>query len=66
MIDYKCSCSERPLGIIEAKVVMENGTPYQQLEFACTNKACKQYQRPVFRQRINLLSNSLYSSEKME
>lgn len=66
MLKYKCNCSERPMGIISAKVVMEENVPYQQLEFACTNKNCALYQKPIYRQKINLLDNITTVEEKID
>ena len=54
----KCKCSERPLGIIDSKVVMAEGEPWQVLIFGCTNKQCNEYMKPVFEKHINLLDNS--------
>lgn len=50
-----CVCSERPLAIISSKTVMRDGIPYEKLEFACSNKNCSQYHKPVVAQYINLL-----------
>ena len=54
----KCKCSERPLGIVDSKVVMAEGEPWQVLVFGCTNKKCAEYMKPVFEKHINLLDNS--------
>lgn len=53
-----CSCSERPLGIIDSRVVMKENTPYQVLYFGCTNKKCAKYKEIVVEKYINLLDNS--------
>lgn len=53
-----CSCSTRPMGILESKVVMENGKPYQVLGFGCTNKKCEEYKKIKWQKYINLLDNS--------
>lgn len=54
----KCKCSERPLGILDSKVIVENATPYQVLIFGCTNKQCSEYKKTVVEKRINLFDNS--------
>lgn len=54
----KCRCSERPLSIIDSKVIMEDGKPYQVLVFGCTNKNCSEYKKAVYEKHINLLDNS--------
>lgn len=54
----KCKCSERPLGILEAKVEKIDDKPYQVLIFACSNKSCSEYKKAVVRKEINLLDNS--------
>ena len=54
----KCKCSERPLGILEAKVEMIDDKPYQVLIFACSNKSCSEYKKAVVRKEINLFDNS--------
>ena len=53
-----CSCSPRPLGIINSRVEMQSQIPYQILDFACTNKKCNEYKEIVYSQAINLLDNS--------
>lgn len=53
----KCSCSERPLGILDSKVIVENGVPYQVLSFGCTNKKCSLYKKAVVEKHINLFDN---------
>ncbi len=53
-----CSCSERPLGIVESKVVMRENVPYQVLYFGCTNKRCAKYNQIVVEKYINLLDNA--------
>lgn len=64
-MEKKCGCSDRPLGIISSAVVMERNKPYQVLEFACTNKNCKEYKRVVQRQLINLLDNADVTVEQV-
>ncbi|MEG2929124.1 MAG: hypothetical protein RR846_06185 [Oscillospiraceae bacterium] len=64
-MEKKCSCSDRPLGIISSGVVMEQNKPYQVLEFACTNKLCGQYKKVVERQHINLLDNMDVRTERV-
>lgn len=55
----KCSCSERPLGIIDSKVIVtEDKIPYQILMFGCTNKRCSEYKKIVVEKHINLFDNS--------
>ena len=54
----KCRCSERPLGIIDSKVEIIDGTPCQVLLFGCTNKLCSEYKKAVVRKEINLLDNN--------
>lgn len=54
----KCSCSDRPLGILSSRVEMSEGKPWQILVFGCTNKQCSEYMKPVFEKWINLLDNS--------
>ena len=54
----KCKCSERPLGIIDSKVEIIEGKPYQVLLFGCTNRKCNEYKKAVIRKEINLLDNS--------
>lgn len=51
----KCKCSERPLAIISSETVMVDNVPYEKLEFACSNKNCAEYHKPVVCQLINLL-----------
>lgn len=51
----KCTCSERPLGIIDSSVQMIDSAPYQVLSFGCTNKNCSRYKQVSAVQRINLL-----------
>ena len=51
----KCKCSERPLTIISSKTVMVGNVPYEELKFACSNKNCTEYHKPVAKQLINLL-----------
>ena len=53
-----CNCSQRPLVILESKVVMEDGKPYQVLAFGCTNKHCGEYKKIKWYKYINLLDNS--------
>ena len=53
-----CNCSHRPLGILESRVVMEDGVPYQVLGFGCTNKHCVEYKKVKWHRYINLLDNS--------
>ena len=53
-----CNCSERPLGILNSAVVMEDGKPYQVLSFGCTNKNCAEYKKVKWQKMINLLDNS--------
>lgn len=53
-----CSCSERPLGVKDSRVVMRENKPYQVLFFACTNKKCAKYGQVVAEKYINLLDNS--------
>jgi len=55
----KCSCSERPLGILDSKVIVEDGVPYQVLYFGCTNKQCSSYKKVVVEKHINLFDNSI-------
>lgn len=50
-----CTCSERPLTIVSSKTVMRDNVPYERLEFACSNKNCSEYHKPVVAQYINLL-----------
>ena len=50
-----CTCSDRPLTIISSKTVMMDNVPYEELQFACSNKNCDYYKKPVVRQLINLL-----------
>ena len=54
----KCKCSERPLGILDSKVIVENDIPYQVLMFGCTNKQCSEYKKIVVEKHINLFNNS--------
>ena len=54
----KCKCSERPLGILDSKVVMAEDEPWQVLIFGCTNKRCSEYKKAVFEKHINLLDNA--------
>ncbi|MBQ9845801.1 MAG: hypothetical protein IJO54_06940 [Oscillospiraceae bacterium] len=54
----KCKCSERPLGILHSKVIVEEGIPYQVLIFGCTNKRCSEYKKGAVEKRINLFDNS--------
>lgn len=54
----KCKCSERPLAIIESKVEIQENIPYQILIFACTNKQCSEYKKPVYKQFINLMNTA--------
>ena len=51
----KCKCSDRPLSIISSKTVMVENVPYEELKFACSNKNCAEYHKPVVKQLINLL-----------
>ncbi|MBQ7816216.1 MAG: hypothetical protein IJ339_02510 [Oscillospiraceae bacterium] len=53
-----CKCSERPLGILDSKVVMAEDKPWQVLMFGCTNKQCSEYKKVVFEKHINLLDNT--------
>ena len=53
-----CRCSERPLGILDSKVIVEKDTPYQILYFGCTNKKCSEYKKAVVEKRFNLFDNS--------
>lgn len=53
-----CSCSARPLGILESHVIMEEGKPYQVLAFGCTNKHCSEYKKIKWLKYINLLDNT--------
>lgn len=53
-----CSCSPRPLGILDSKVVIIDEKPYQILVFGCTNKKCSEYKKPVVEKYINLLDNT--------
>ena len=46
------------MGILESKVVMENGKPYQVLSFGCTNKKCEEYKKVKWQKYINLLDNA--------
>lgn len=62
---YKCKCSERPLGIIKSEVQTEEGIPYQVLVFACTNKKCSEYKKPVYKQKINLFDTSKTTTSKI-
>lgn len=55
---YRCRCSERPLNIIDSRVVVEDNIPYQVLVFACSNKDCSEYKKPVCEKYINLFDNS--------
>lgn len=54
----KCKCSERPLSIIDSKIVMAEDKPWQILIFGCTNKKCSEYKKAVYEKHINLLDNS--------
>lgn len=57
---YKCRCSERPLGIIASRVAVdEEKEPWQILIFACTNKECSEYKKPVVEKHINLFDNGI-------
>lgn len=53
-----CNCSDRPLGIIDSRVVLENGKAYQVLSFGCTNKKCTKYKIKVFEKFINLTDST--------
>lgn len=53
-----CSCSERPLGIVNSRIVMKEDKPYQVLMFACTNQKCAKYHNIVAEKYINLLDNT--------
>lgn len=53
-----CNCSERPLGIVDSRVVMRENVPYQVLFFACTNKKCAKYGKTVVEKYINLFDNT--------
>ena len=53
-----CSCSERPLGIVDSRVVMRENKPYQVLYFGCTNKNCREYKKKVWMKKINLFDNT--------
>ncbi|MBE6887149.1 MAG: hypothetical protein E7484_01865 [Ruminococcaceae bacterium] len=53
-----CSCSERPLGIVDSRVVMKENKPYQLLRFGCTNKKCAKYHNIVAEKYVNLLDNT--------
>ena len=53
-----CNCSMRPLGILESHVIMEDGKPYQKLDFGCTNKKCAEYKKVKWHKYINLLDNT--------
>lgn len=55
---YRCRCSERPLSIIDSRVVVEDSIPYQVLVFACSNNGCSEYKKPVYEKYINLFDNS--------
>lgn len=46
------------MGILESKVVMEDGKPFQVLAFGCTNKHCGEYKKVKWYKYINLLDNS--------
>lgn len=58
----RCSCSERPLGVIASAYFAEENIPYQALFMGCTNKKCEHYHKPVYKVNVNLLDNS----EKIE
>lgn len=62
----KCTCSERPLMIVSAETVVRNGVPFEELKFACSNKNCSQYKKPVVRQLINLLDRKTTIEEDIE
>ena len=53
-----CSCSERPLGIVDSRVIIKDEKPYQVLYFGCTNKGCSEYKKKVWLKKINLFDNS--------
>lgn len=55
----KCKCSERPLGVIDSKVVTAaEGEPWQVLIYACTNKKCSEYKKAVYEKHISLLDST--------
>lgn len=60
-----CNCSDRPLIIMTSKTVMRDGVPYEKLEFACSNKGCRQYHKPVVAQYINLLDRKTTIEEEI-
>ena len=60
-----CNCSDRPLGILESRIYVENNVPYQVLSFGCTNKNCSQYHKIRWRKYINLLDNSKTLEEEV-
>lgn len=62
----KCKCSERPLQIISTATVMLEGVPYQEMKFACSNKHCENYHKPVVRQLINMLDRKTTIEEDIE
>ncbi len=53
-----CSCSERPLGIVDSRVIIKDEKPYQVLYFGCTNKKCAKYHNITVEKYINLMDNT--------
>ena len=43
---------------------MDN-VPYEELQFACSNKNCEHYKKPVARQLINLLDKKTTIEEEI-
>ena len=62
----KCICSERPLMVVASRTVVREGIPYEELQFACSNKNCAKYKKPVVRQLINLLDRKTTIEEDIE
>lgn len=62
----KCNCSDRPLRILKSTNVMEDGVPYQELLFGCSNKNCSKYNVPVVKQKINLLDRETTIEEEIQ
>ena len=61
----KCSCSARPLQILDSRTVVKDGVPYEELTFGCSNKNCSLYHVPVVRQYINLVDRKTTTEEEI-